>query len=73
MTTVAKSPFLGAGVGDTLFMISAWQKTSLTDSRKERGAEVYSKVAVSMTVTTLMNVLAFLTGDMTSFKSGRYF
>ncbi|XP_010829407.1 PREDICTED: patched domain-containing protein 3-like [Bison bison bison] len=75
---VANSPFLilGLGVECTVLgfiMISAWQKTSLTGSISKRMSDVYSKVAVSITVTTVTNVLAFYTGIMTSFRSVQYF
>ena len=43
------------------------------DSISEQMSNVYSKVAVSMTVTTITNVLAFYTGIMTSFGSVQYF
>ena len=52
-------------------MISAWQKTSLMDSISKRMSDVYAKVAVPMTITTMTNVLAFYTGS--SFRSVQYF
>ncbi|XP_047375887.1 LOW QUALITY PROTEIN: patched domain-containing protein 3 [Sciurus carolinensis] len=72
---VANSPFLilGVGVDDMFIMISAWQKTSLRNSIEERMSNVYSKVAVSITITTVTNVLAFYTGIMSSFRSVQYF
>lgn len=67
-------PFLtGVAVDDMFIMISAWQKTSLVDNTKQRLSSVYSKVAVSITITTITNVLAFYTGIMTSFRSIQYF
>ena len=43
------------------------------DSISEQMSNVYSKVAVSMTTTTITNVLAFYTGIMASFESVQYF
>lgn len=63
----------GVGVNDMFIMISAWQKTNLMDSINERMSNVYSKVAVSITITTITNILAFYTGIMTSFRSVQYF
>ncbi|XDA82218.1 hypothetical protein R6Z07F_012139 [Ovis aries] len=59
----------GVKVNDMFIMISAWQKTSLMDSISEQMFDVYSKVAVSiMITTTTTNVMAFYTGILTTFR-----
>ncbi|XP_054550829.1 uncharacterized protein LOC119244421 isoform X2 [Talpa occidentalis] len=64
---------VGVGIDDMFIMISAWQKTNIMDSVQQQMSDVYSHVAVPITITTPTNVLAFFTGVMTSFKSVQYF
>ncbi|CAM9468831.1 unnamed protein product [Rangifer tarandus platyrhynchus] len=52
-----------------LTVISAWQKTSLMDSISKQMSDVYAKVAVPITITTIINVLASNTGTVTSFRA----
>ncbi|XP_044150899.1 patched domain-containing protein 3-like [Bufo gargarizans] len=68
--TVANAPFLilGVGVDDMFIMISSWQQTKVKDKVEERMAETYSEAAVSITITTLTDVLAFYIGILTSFR-----
>ncbi|KAL4624630.1 patched domain-containing protein 3-like [Arapaima gigas] len=73
--TVATSPFLilGIGVDDMFIMISCWQQTSVLDRVDVRLANTYKEAAVSITITTLTNILAFYIGIMTPFRSVQSF
>ncbi|KAG7487460.1 hypothetical protein MATL_G00023680 [Megalops atlanticus] len=73
--TVANSPFLilGIGVDDMFILISCWQQTNVHDKVEERLADTYKEAAISITITTLTDVLAFYIGLMTPFRSVRSF
>ncbi|XP_073728788.1 LOW QUALITY PROTEIN: patched domain-containing protein 3-like [Misgurnus anguillicaudatus] len=73
--TVATSPFLilGIGVDDMFIMISCWQKTEVHKAVELRLAETYKEAGVSITITTLTDVLAFYIGLMTPFRSVQSF
>uniref|UniRef100_A0A674JA54 SSD domain-containing protein n=1 Tax=Terrapene triunguis TaxID=2587831 RepID=A0A674JA54_9SAUR len=70
VVTVANAPFLilGVGVDDMFIMISSWQQTNPKNKVEKRMAETYAEAAVSITITTLTDVLAFYIGIMTSFQ-----
>ncbi|XP_043116521.1 patched domain-containing protein 3 isoform X2 [Puntigrus tetrazona] len=59
--TVASSPFLilGIGIDDMFIMISSWKRTNIQDTVPKRMADTYREAAVSITITTLTDVLAF--------------
>ncbi|XDV21748.1 hypothetical protein PO909_026772 [Leuciscus waleckii] len=73
--TVATAPFLilGVGVDDMFIMISCWQKTEVHKDVDLRLAETYKEAGVSITITTLTDVLAFYIGLMTPFRSVQSF
>ncbi|XP_075684833.1 patched domain-containing protein 3-like [Rhinoderma darwinii] len=73
--TVGNAPFLilGVGVDDMFIMISSWQQTKVKNKVEERMAETYAEAAVSITITTLTDVLAFYIGILTSFRSVQSF
>ncbi|KAG2458075.1 PTHD3 protein, partial [Polypterus senegalus] len=63
----------GIGVDDMFIMIACWQQTKVQDSVEDRLAETYKEAAVSITITTLTDVLAFYIGIMTPFRSVQSF
>ncbi|KAG9476659.1 hypothetical protein GDO78_003266 [Eleutherodactylus coqui] len=73
--TVANAPFLilGVGVDNMFIIISCWQQTKVTSTLEERMADTYQEAAVSITITTLTDVLAFYIGIMTHFPSVQSF
>ncbi|XP_020372176.2 patched domain-containing protein 3-like [Rhincodon typus] len=71
----ANAPFLilGIGIDDFFVMLASWQKTMVTDEVEDRLADTYAEAAVSVTITTLTDVLAFYIGIMTPFRSVQSF
>lgn len=54
-------------------LISCWQQTNVHDRVETRLANTYKEAAISITITTLTDVLAFYIGLMTPFRSVRSF
>ncbi|KAF1642486.1 Patched domain-containing protein 3, partial [Eudyptes chrysocome] len=78
VVTVANAPFLilGVGVDDMFIMIASWEQSSRKKEKsdvKSRLAETYAEAALSVTITTLTDVLAFFIGTWTAFPSVRSF
>ncbi|KAM6422078.1 patched domain-containing protein 3 [Rhynochetos jubatus] len=78
VVTVTNAPFLilGVGVDDMFIMIASWEQST---AKKEKShvrsllAETYGEAALSVTITTLTDVLAFFIGTWTAFPSVRSF
>lgn len=66
----------GVGVDDMFIMIACWEQSSGKKEKsnvKSRLAETYAEAALSVTITTLTDVLAFFIGTWTAFPSVRSF
>lgn len=63
----------GIGVDDMFIMLANWQQTNVRDSVAKRMADTYKEAAMSITITTLTNVLGFYIGLTSEFLSVQIF
>jgi len=64
---------LGIGIDDTFVILAAWRQTRLTDPVPKRLSECYSEAAVSITITTLTDMLSFYVGILTPIQGVQIF
>ncbi|OQR66928.1 patched domain-containing protein 3-like, partial [Tropilaelaps mercedesae] len=65
------APFLMLGIGldDTFVMLSAWRNTNPSLSVEERTAQMFGEAGVSITITSLTNIISFVIGAYSPFPS----
>ncbi|CAK9817866.1 Patched domain-containing protein 3 [Anthophora plagiata] len=69
------APFLmiGIGIDDTFVMLAAWRRTSIMKPVPERMAVTLSEAAVSITITSLTDMISFFIGILSPFPSVQIF
>ena len=69
------APFLmlGIGIDDTFVMLAAWRRTSVHDSVSVRLGQTYREAAVSITITSVTDMLSFWIGVITPFPCVQIF
>lgn len=63
----------GIGIDDTFVMLAAWRRTNLQDSVADRMAQTYADAAVSITITSLTDMISFFIGAITPFPCVQIF
>ncbi len=64
---------LGIGIDDTFVMLAAWRRTSMKLSVPERMGLMLSDAAVSITITSVTDMVSFWIGILSPFPSVRIF
>ena len=69
------APFLmlGIGIDDTFVMLAAWRRTSVHDPVSVRLGQTYREAAVSITITSVTDMLSFWIGVITPFPCVQIF
>ncbi|KAI4492180.1 hypothetical protein M0802_009986 [Mischocyttarus mexicanus] len=61
------------GIDDTFVMLAAWRRTCITKPVPERMAQTLSEAAVSITITSLTDMISFFIGILSPFPSVQIF
>ena len=64
---------LGIGIDDTFVMLGAWRRTSIHSSVPDRMAIAFTDAAVSITITSITDMLSFWIGIITPFPCVKIF
>ncbi|OXU24936.1 hypothetical protein TSAR_000668 [Trichomalopsis sarcophagae] len=69
------APFLmiGIGIDDTFVMLAAWRRTNIMDPVPLRMAHMLSEAAVSITITSVTDMVSFFIGIISPFPSVQIF
>ncbi|KAJ9583294.1 hypothetical protein L9F63_022361, partial [Diploptera punctata] len=63
----------GIGIDDTFVMLAAWRRTSVKMSVPDRMGRMLSEAAVSVTITSVTDMISFWIGIISPFQSVRIF